>query len=177
MDTQKLLLEYTQMAIETMMSDAQIPFSTSSVFFDPRKKFVGWMHEFAVGHVVVDCGAGLGHTTLALQNHGVRAIAVDLFPSPDAVVENITPMNAVLFPFSDAFIAMICRPCRGDWIHATIIAAVESGAKCVYVGKESHYAADLAPLPYEVVKVMEQAGAAGESVWTISKRVENDEIH
>jgi hypothetical protein len=60
--------------------------------------------------------------------------------------------------FGPNVVALMCRPCRGDWIHATIIKAVEAGSEFVYVGKPSHFAADLEPLPFRVSMVMTDAG-------------------
>jgi len=168
MNTRQVLLNYTNVAIETMKYTSS--FTTTQSFFEPHPEFIDWMREFAKNTVVVDCGAGLCNTTLALQTSGVNAVALDLYPSPNAMVKEVLGINAVLFPFSESFTAMICRPCRGDWIHATIISAVESGAQCVYVGKESHYEADLEPLPYKITKIMENAGLSNESVWTIGRK-------
>lgn len=167
LDVRKTLMDYLHSPIRKLELGVNIP--TFCVFFDPRNEFVNWMKEFCGDNTVVDCGCGLGQTVAVLRHAGIKTIGIDIFNSDSPLIPDIQLMNAVHFPFSDNFVAMMCRPCRGDWIHAAIIKAVEGGARFVYVGKEEHYAADLEPLPYKVEKVLTNAGMQNESVWVVSK--------
>jgi len=167
LDAQQVLSEYLHSPRRHFELNINVP--TFSVFFDPLHEFVEWMKEFCGDKTIVDCGCGCGQTVAVLRHAGLEAIGIDLYGADRPLIHDIHLMNAVHFPFSPETVALICRPCRGDWIHATICKAVESGSKCVYVGKESHYEEDLEPLPYKVEKVLSSAGMQNETVWVISK--------
>lgn len=165
----------THATLERYLSDPrrqleqQIHYSTWSVFFESKPEFVRWMVEFVKERKVVDCGCGLGNTTAVLRQAGLHTMGIDLYPSDNALIDDIAPINSALFPYNNDMVALLCRPCRGDWIHATIIKAIEGGSPVVYVGKESHYEADIQPLPYHVEIIMHDAGVAGETAWLITK--------
>lgn len=139
------------------------------MFFEPRNEFIQWVKEFSDGKLIVDCGCGCANTTATLRMAGVKAIGLDLICPERALIGDIHVIDATDYPFSSDTIGMMCRPNRGDWIHATITKAVESGAKFIYVGKESHYKTDLQPLSYKVQKVMTNAGISNESAWIIER--------
>lgn len=166
-DTQEVLQKYINS--HKRLPELEINIPTFSVFFDPKSGFVHWMREFCQDKTVVDCGCGRGQTTAVLRHSGLNVVAIDLNGADCPLIKDIHFMDAVFFPYSPNYVAMMCRPCRGEWIHATIVKAIESGAKFVYVGKEEHYNADLAPLPYKVERVLTDAGLQNESVWVISK--------
>lgn len=166
-DAQHVLSEYLKNPIRMIEVNINIP--TFSVFFDPRNEFVDWMKKFCGDKTVIDCGCGLGHTVAVLRHAGIKAEGVDLCKATTSLIQDIHIANAACFHFTPNHVAIMTRPCRGDWIHATIIKAVESGVDFVYVGKEEHYETDLALLPYNVQKVLTNAGIQNESVWLISK--------
>jgi len=168
MDTRKVLLEYVTSPIRLFELSAQMPFC--SRFFEPLPKFITWCKETYPDAQWVDMGAGQGHVTQALRKAGLDALAIDLFlAESDAVIDDISKMDAAMFPFFAGHIGLICRPCRGEWIHASIIKAVEADCPVVYVGKDSHFDEDLQPLPYNTTLIMTDAGEAGESVWLVTK--------
>lgn len=167
LDAQQVLSEYLHSPLRRLELNINVP--TFSVFFDPHNEFVEWMKGFCGDKTVIDCGCGCGQAVAVLRHAGINAVGIDLYGAETPLIPDIHLLNAVHFPFNHDCVVMMCRPCRGDWIHATIIKAVESGAKFVYVGKEEHYEADLEPLPYKVEKVLTNAGMQNESVWVISK--------
>lgn len=141
-----------------------------SVFFDPSPLWVRWMRQFCGDRSVVECGCGVGHVALVLRQAGLSVCALDIEPPDFSFITDIVPINSAKFEhFGPKAVALMCRPCRGDWIHATIFKAVEAGSELVYVGRPSHFAADLEPLPYNVSMVMTDAGVMRECVWVISK--------
>lgn len=167
LNVNQVLDEYINSSLRVLETGINVP--TFSVFFDPRNEFVNWMKEFTKNKIVVDCGCGRGQAVAVLRHAGLSVIGIDLYGAESPLIPNVHFINAAFFPFTNEHIAMMCRPCRGDWIHATIIKAVESGAQFVYVGKEEHYDADLQPLPYNIEKVLTGAGLQNESVWVVSK--------
>lgn len=167
LDVQKVLGEYLHSPRRHFELNIIVP--TFSVFFDPRNEFVDWMKGFCGDKTVIDCGCGCGQTVAVLRHAGIDTVGIDLYGAETPLIPDIHLLNAVHFPFGPSCVAMMTRPCRGDWIHATIIKAVESGADFVYVGKEEHFEADLEPLPYRVQKVLTNAGMQNESVWLITK--------
>ncbi|MBS1722643.1 MAG: hypothetical protein JSS66_06490 [Armatimonadetes bacterium] len=142
---------------------------TWSVFFEPRPEFIEWCAATFDKSTCIDCGCGKGLLVSLLRHRGLDAFGLDICPPTDAFVDDVLAIDAPLFAYSAHMTAFVCRPCRGEWIHATIMRAVESGCPVVYVGKQSHYASDLEPLPYKIEHVMDGAGADGESVWLVTK--------
>jgi len=164
MNTKEVLMDYLLDPMRMIEKEAYMPFS--SQFFIPKPEFVEWCKKTYPDANWVDCGCGQGQVTKLLQDNGVSVLAIDLYAKDNAVTE-VLEMSAPMFPFGENMVGLICRPCRGAWIHATIIKVVESGCPCVYVGKESHFDADLAPLPYKVQLVLEDIGDDGENLWLI----------
>lgn len=168
MDTKSALMNYLSDPIRQLEGLVHMPFC--SRFFEPRAQFVDWCKQTYPSAFWIDCGAGQGHITKLLRENGMQAAGLDLYaPTEDAVINDLINMDCVKFPFTDKMVVLLCRPCRGDWIHATIIKAVESGCPMIYIGKQSHFNDDLAPLPYKVELVLSDIGMDGENLWIVSK--------
>jgi hypothetical protein len=102
----------------------------------------------------------------------MEAVGLDLYPcESDIVIDDMVPMDSAMYPFAKDNVALLCRPCRGDWIHATIIKAVEKGVPVVYVGKEKNATHDLYQLPYNIERVLEDIGSDGENLWLVTRNV------
>jgi hypothetical protein len=167
MDTRQVLLNYLTAPRRMFEGLVRMPFC--SRFFEPKQKFLDWCKETYPGAHWIDCGAGQGHVTKLLRENGLVADALDLFlAEEDVVIDDMIQMDSAMYPFSNRNVALMCRPCRGDWIHATIIKAVNAHAPLVYVGKESHFEEDLKPLPYKIELVMQNAGEMNENVWLVT---------
>lgn len=151
-----------------LMWRMKLGYETVSKFFIPNQKFIQWCKEAYPDSHFIDCGCGLGHVTKELRKAGLKVHGIDLYPTSYAVIDDIMPMDSVMFTYVEGMVPLLCRPCRGDWIHATIVRAVEACGVFLYVGKESHYSTDLLPLPYKVDRIMEDVGEAGEVMWRIA---------
>lgn len=168
MNVKSVLLAYLSNPIRQLEGLARMPFC--SKFFEPNEQFIKWCKANYPNAFWIDCGAGQGHITKLLRENGIQAAGLDLYsPTEDALIDDLINMDCVKFPFTENMVALMCRPCRGEWIHAAIIKAVESGCPFIYVGKQSHYDDDLAPLPYNVNLVLSDIGKDGENMWVVTK--------
>jgi len=149
--------------------EGKAAFSSWNQFFKPNEEFLSMLGERFPNRLIIDCGCGVGHVTQTLRDAGFDVMPIDLYPSDFAVIDDIMGMDAAMFSYVDDMLPILCRPNRGAWIHATIIRAVEGSGTMLYIGKESHFDEDLAPLPYTVEKILTNAGENCESVWVITK--------
>lgn len=168
MDAKAFLLDYLTSPLRHFEGMVRMPIC--SRFFEPKAEFVDWCKKTYPDANWVDCGAGQGHVVKILRDAGLSVTGIDLFLcSDDLVIDDMIPMDSAMFPFHNGMVALLCRPCRGDWIHATIIKVVESECPMVYVGKQSHFDEDLAPLPYKVELMLNDIGEDGENMWLVTK--------
>ena len=165
-DPKQILTSYLTSAIRNL--ETGIPYTTFSVFFEPTQEFIEWMKANYHDKTIIEVGAGKAVASGMLQDAGLNVVATDLYPPSDASIR-VVAMNAAHWPYAENQIGMLCRPCRGDWIHAAICKAVEGCGTMLYVGLEKHHEADLEPLPYKVEKVLVDIGESGECVWRITK--------
>ncbi len=167
-DTKDFLLNYLTSSLRHFEGRVKMP--ACGWFFEPKVEFIDWCKKTYPDANWVDCGAGQGHVVKMLRDVGLSACGIDLFKCDDNLaIDDMITMNSAMFPFSNNMIALMCRPCRGDWIHATIIKAVENKCPMIYVGKQSHFEKDLAPLPYKVELVLSDIGEDGENLWLVTK--------
>lgn len=165
-DPKATLIEYLTSSLRGL--EQMIPFSTCSVFFEPKQEFVEWVASNYGDKMIVEVGCGKAMPSAMLQKAGLNVISTDLYP-PDDAMTKVFPMNAAQWPYMESQIGLLCRPCRGDWIHAAICKAVEGCGTMLYVGLDKHFDNDLAPLPYNVERVLSDVGESGESLWRITK--------
>jgi hypothetical protein len=139
-----------------------------TVFFEPNKEFLDWIKSNFGDKILVDCGAGVGKVTSAIRGIGVNCLPIDVCPSAYSILE-VLNIDSVHMAYNENTIALICRPSRGNWVHATICKSVEESGKAIYCGREKHYDEDLEPLPYKITKVMSDIGPDNDCVWLIEK--------
>jgi hypothetical protein len=167
-DTKDFLLNYLTSPLRHFEGRVKMP--ACGRFFEPKVEFVDWCKKTYPDANWVDCGAGQGHVVKMLREAGLSACGIDLFKcDDDLIIGDMIAMNSAMFPFSNNMVALICRPSRGDWIHATIIKAVENGCPVIYVGKSKHIEQDLTPLPYQIELVLNDIGEDGENLWLVIK--------
>lgn len=140
-----------------MLLDAILP---AQVFFEPEDGFKAWIEQ--QDDMIVDCGAGMGLLGSLYPN---KIIGIDLFERTECLAPVLVPVDATTFLFREGVIALIARPSHGDWIHATAMSALNSGASCVYVGLEDNLEDDLGDMNCELI--MANAGKEGEKAWQI----------
>lgn len=136
-------------------------------FFEPKPVFFRELAKLVGDRMVIDCGAGVGHVSKALAGKGikVRAIDTNLRERP---VFDIQREDAVEFPFTDKTLALIARPCGGDWIRETMDNAIATGTQVVYVGVQKNFERDIEGLPYDVSLVSKAVGKEDEQMFLIS---------
>jgi len=113
------------------------------VAFEPTDIFVRWLTAW--DRPVIDCGCGLSQL-------GTHVVAED----------------AVAFDFPPKCLAVIARPTRGDWIHATMERTRECGARMVYVGLPAHVEEDVWDSRFQWQQIVLEAGTAGEQVYLLT---------
>jgi hypothetical protein len=153
--------------VQSLYDDAPA-YSTSMNFFVPKPEFIQLIKTRFGRLFFADCGAGLGALSHQLTEAGLNGIAIDAFPSPEAVVP-ITKWVAQLFPFTTGQLPILARPCRGSWIRDTIDAAIHGSGQLLYIGLDKHHDMDIATLPYHKYKLAMNVGEDGECAWLITK--------
>jgi len=152
-----------------LLSEVLLP---PTKWFMPTSGFLAWFASEARGRAVIDCGAGNCLLGRLGASYGLRVLSVDIIPR-EGQPKEIMRLPAETFPFSPGMVAFIARPCRGDWIRATIDHAMARRADAVYyVGLQRWNADDLSDLPYDVEEVYRAAGLDNESVWRITRKGE-----
>lgn len=138
-------------------------------FFYPIEGFLDRLIARFPDAVFVDCGCGLGDTTLEIREAGGKCLALDLNPSENAnlPVNEIIPISAPEFTPCKGMVMLLIRPNRGWWIHQTIDKAMECGVPVVYISKPCHEQEDILPLPYPWERWEENIGAEGETAFII----------
>ncbi len=135
----------------------------NQVFFIPNPSFLDSFTEYVKKEAlnVVDCGAGIGHLSKLLIDKGIKTCAIDLYPRENPQTE-IIQMDAINFPFSAGMLAVIARPCHGDWVPLLIKKAVEAGAQVMYIGLKKNFGQDITGLGLAHWIFSKDAGVDGE---------------
>lgn len=162
---QDLITEY----LNRMLVPAMF-YQPHSIFFEPiDDRFVNYMKTNYAQHHIVDCGAGKGFITQLLSDNGFSVTGIDIYPDMEPIARSIYA-DAALYSWTENEVALICRPCRGSWIHCTMYGALMRNIDVVYVGKTNHYDEDLKPLEkhFKIELIMTKAGIDNENIWRIS---------
>jgi hypothetical protein len=139
-------------------------------FFKPGAEFIAWMVEQFAGRKVYEIGAGQGHTARALAEAGLEVEAFDLHGRTGRVYRVVSG-NGASYPYQPDSVGLICRPCHGPFVQATIEHLVESGAAAiVYVGLRRNAVSDLAVFRRWFRVALEQAGADSETVYVWQRK-------
>ncbi len=151
----------------------------NSVFFDPYKKFIKWLHKYARGRLIVDAGAGIGRVgAMLLEQHERQILSLDFIERemPESLVLR---KDAVSFEYTRGMLVMIARPCRGQWIEDTIWNAGEKGAEILYIGKEEHVENDTVWEYMARTLVYKNAGKDREVVYSLKQEclINEDKEH
>ena len=137
------------------------------VFFEPKQKFIEYLRSKR--RFIVDAGAGVGHLAKLLGSKS-SVLSIDLHMR-DGMESPVITTDSTIFKYPKGSVVVIARPCHGDWIEDTVRRALGCGcAEVLIIGRPSTIMDDLEPLDdLRPVKVMEDAGKDGESVFSIKK--------
>lgn len=139
----------------------------ASRFFEPTEAFLAWAAENARDRGVTDVGAGQGHVAEALAQRGVKSLAIDLRGS-DGELPLVLPADGTTFHYPRGSIAMLCRPCHGEFPSLAVKRAVECGVSAVwYVGLPKNAANDLHGFRSRFKIALTKAGKGGEKVYAM----------
>lgn len=134
-------------------------------FFEPKKKFLEWAKEAFMGRLVYDIGAGCGHVAKALSELGLEVKAIDINHREGGSGFPIEISNAEAYAYKPGSIAMICRPCHGEFAEQVIFKAWKCGVSAVvYVGLKKNFRNDLGPHFSSFKPALKNAGEEGETV-------------
>jgi uncharacterized UPF0146 family protein len=134
-------------------------------FFEPRPKFLKWMRKTYDGRLIYDIGAGCGHVARALSDLGMEVKAIDINYRESGVGFPVEISNAEAYAYKPDSIAMICRPCHGEFAEQVIFKAWKCGVAAVlYVGLEKNFKNDLGPHFSSFKPALKNAGEEGETV-------------
>ena len=139
------------------------------VFFEPTLSFLNWAKKHLRGHMIIDCGAGVGALALQFKLIGLPVIAIDICER-ESYETLVLRKDSTTFEFPTNSVAIIARPSRGDWIGKTIKRALESCSFILYIGLLEHIEEDLHCFGGSYSeRVFENAGKDGEVVYKITK--------
>lgn len=134
-------------------------------FFEPNAKFLKLMKASFGDRLVYDVGAGCGHVAKALSELGMEVKAIDINYRESGVGFPVEISNAEAYAYKPGSIAMICRPCHGEFAEQVIFKAWKCGVAAVlYVGFERNSKNDLGPHFSSFQLALKRAGSDGESV-------------
>lgn len=134
-------------------------------FFEPRPKFLKWMKKTYADKLIYDIGAGCGHVSKALSEIGMEVKAIDINYRECGINFPIEISNAETYHYKPGSIAMLCRPCHGEFAERTIFQAWKCGVDAVlYVGLEKNFFGDLGPHLSSFKQEMKNAGSGNEIV-------------
>jgi hypothetical protein len=145
-------------------------------FFNPNPDFLIFLKQLVGGKLVIECGAGNGLLTKKMEEVGINVLPIDLFKRDSGFIS--IKEDATKFKYPKNGIALIARPSRGDWIHDTILQALNTVNFVLYIGIDSHLEDDvqsldsLYPNIMNVEKIYDNAGKDEEKVFKISKKQE-----
>ena len=121
-----------------------------------------WLLVKATGRRVIDVGAGSGHLSRLLREAvHPSVIAIDIVSRPETETA-VQVMNAAEFGYAKNDLAIIARPCRGDWIEGAIRVATDAGSEVIYIGRRRNLDADLGDLIDCAAWIGSEDGWAGE---------------
>lgn len=142
-----------------------------SIFFKPKEQFIHELAAFikAEDWDVVDCGAGVGLLSKLLIESGIKCCPIDIFPRENPLTE-VHQIDALNFPFAAGMLAIIARPCHGDWVQDVILKAVENGAQAMYIGLKKNFKHDIVGLGLAHYIFSKNAGEDGEYAIVFRKR-------
>lgn len=135
-------------------------------FFKPLPQFIDWAVGRWSRRVVYDIGAGVGHVANRLHERpGMAVIALDLFQRKNAEYP-VMIQDATTYSYQPGSVAIICRPCHGDFTRDVIYQAQDQGvSEIAYIGLQRNVDADLAEWRSLFKFVLSDAGQDGECVW------------
>lgn len=140
------------------------------IFFIPRPEFLTWLRDHVRGRLVVDCGAGAGRFARLAKACGISVLSIDILPDHECGESTILCQDATVFNYPRNAVAVIARPCRGQWIEDTIRRALETCAYVLYIGIPEHLSEDVEELQgVDVELVYRDAGEDHELVYEISR--------
>lgn len=115
-------------------------------------------------HVIYDVGAGDGHVARALEDLGLRVIALDLYPHEGAEVA-VLPWDGTTCTYLENSCVMLCRPCYGAFVQGVIANALRCNVRRIlYVGKYYNVDLDLGLYATKFRAALQEAGEDGEVV-------------
>ena len=137
----------------------------SQIFFQPTKLWWAMLAQtpWLRYREFYDIGAGMGHLTMQMLEHGYPCIAYDLHERPGqyAVVELRDALGTY---YPDHGCLILARPCHGDFPERVFR---ENCGYCevLYVGLERNVEQDLAGMVYTLI--MSGVGEDGEHCWRV----------
>lgn len=132
-------------------------------WFKPEKRFITWFKKNFEREFVYELGAGMGHTSKALSESGLRRVkAIDANIRVGAVypveIQDATNLDYDMEP-----VVLICRPCHGSFVEASIQQALTRRARAiVYVGLPKNVKADLGIFYRQFKCELKESGKEGE---------------
>ena len=140
-------------------------FVGGSKFFEPKVKFLDWMKAQFLGRLIYDIGAGQGHVTEALREHGLTVTPLDSSDHMNRTI-HVLRMDAMAFAYAPGSVAMFCRPSHGGFVETSILQAVECGVGTIlYVGLTKNADDDLGRFRRRFKLVSRKVGNQDENVW------------
>lgn len=104
----------------------------------------------------------MGHLSKCINN--ILCIDIHSREGQEPCVLNIDVLN---FAFGKDCVALLARPCHGEWIQQTFDRALSRGSRVFYAGLPRNYDDDLDGCEREII--MDGAGEEGEELWEIKR--------
>lgn len=140
------------------------------IFFEPTKNFWSYFTKHPwKWKQYHECGAGSGHLTKLMWEHGLSCRAYDMYPrgKDNEVGSQLNVMDTTTEQFGDLLCTndavIIARPCHSGWVARTMRHTFDIG-HALYVGLPKNFETDLDAddLCYEVVA--DDVGQDGEKL-------------
>jgi SAM-dependent methyltransferase len=153
-----------------LLTNEEFSSKDNRTFFRPTARFVRWMKAQHGKQHVYDVGCGVGGTSKALAEAGLRVTAIDLQPRADSVFA-VIQANSTEHQFEKDSVVMFCRPCHENgFVRDTILKALNCGIRAiVYVGLRRNVRHDLGGYFRKFVKHRVMGiGHADERIWEMT---------
>jgi len=139
------------------------------IFFNPHPKFWTYIKKIIGMRTLVDCGCGDGLLLDQARHNRIDIIGIDFLNM--SYRSDVIPMKSEAFWFNRNNLPIMCRPCRGEWIHETIHNAMKKGCKeFLYVGVQRNLKDDIDNLrnQYTISLEVEDVGTSDEKEFLYS---------
>ncbi len=135
--------------------------------FEPNDAFLDWFAGHVGGRFTIEVGAGQCEFSKALNQLGVKVLAVEPRPSLEVAKECVTflvPMQVsrIALVQNPGIVVVVARPDHSGWF-AELACMVSFESELIYIGLEKNFDLDI-PEHFRTDELYRGAGAEGEVV-------------